>query len=122
MSGKKGMKPYPLEVKLEAVRLFYEEHNTRAAIAELLGIHSPERVKDWVRQYRQEGEGAFYKKRRGRPLGRPPKKKDKDAYIARLEMENELLKKFHTELRKGMLAERNIGSSTDTEKNTPLRR
>jgi hypothetical protein len=34
-------------------------------------------------------------------------------------MENELLKKFHTELRKGMLAERNIGSSIDTEKDTP---
>ena len=33
MSGKKGMKPYPVEVKLEAVRLYYEERKTRAAIA-----------------------------------------------------------------------------------------
>ncbi len=71
-----------------------------------------------MRQYRQEGEVAFKKKRRKGLVGRPPKKENKEAYIARLEMENELLKKFHTELRKGMLAKRNIGSSNDTEKST----
>ena len=119
MSGKKGSRHYSLEVKLEAVRLFYEEGKTQAEITELLGIRDAGRVKKWLHQYRQEGEAAFHKKRREGLVGRPPKKENKDAYIARLEMENELLKKFHTELRKGTLAKRNIGSSTDTEKRTP---
>ncbi|MGD0612640.1 MAG: helix-turn-helix domain-containing protein [Anaerolineales bacterium] len=118
MSGKKGMRHYSLEVKLEAVRMFYEEGKTQPEIAEILGIRNAQRVKIWVRQYRQEGEVAFQKKSRKGLVGRPPKKENKDAYIARLEMENELLKKFHTELRKGMLAKRNIGSSNDTEKST----
>jgi len=118
MAGKKGMKAYPIEMKLEAVRLYYEEGKTRAAIAELLGLPNPERVKDWLQKYRREGEVGFVKKRQKGLVGRPPKKENQEAYIARLEMENELLKKFHTELRKDMLAKRNIGSSNDTEKHT----
>ena len=54
----------------------------------------------------------FLKKRRR--LGRRPKKENTKAYIARLEMEVELLKKFHAELRKDLLAKRNTGSSTNT--------
>jgi len=38
--------------------------------------------------------------------------------IERLRMENALLKKYHTELRKSFLAKRNIGSSITTEKTT----
>ncbi len=38
MSGKKGMKPYPKAVKLEAVRLFYEEGLTRQETVENLGV------------------------------------------------------------------------------------
>lgn len=116
MAGKKGMKHYPLELKVEAIRLFYEEGKTRKEITQALGVRDPERVKKWLRQYRREGEAAFLKKR-GRP-GRPPKKENTEAYIARLEMEVELLKKFRTELRKGLLAKRNTGSSTDTGKST----
>jgi transposase-like protein len=41
MAGKKGMKSYPVELKLEAVRLYYEEGKTRAEITELLGIANP---------------------------------------------------------------------------------
>ncbi len=54
-----------------------------------------------------------------RSLGRLPKKENTAAYIARLEMEVELLKKFHTELRKDLLAKRNTGLSTDTGESTP---
>jgi transposase len=117
MAGKKGMKQYSRELKLEAMRMFYEEGKTRKEITEALGVRDPGRVKIWLRKYRAEGEAAFDKKRGG--PGRPPKKKDPAAYIARLEMENELLKKYHSELRKGMLAKRNIGSSTDTGESTP---
>jgi transposase-like protein len=116
MAGKKGMKHYPLELKLEAMRMFYEEGKTRKEITEALGIYDKDRVMKWLRQYRREGKDAFLKKRRR--LGRRPKKADTKAYIARLEMEVELLKKFHTELRKDLLAKRNTGSSTDTGKST----
>lgn len=116
MPGIKGRKHYSVEVKLEAIRMFYEEGKTRQQITEALGIRDRDRVKKWLRQYRREGETAFLKKPRG--PGRRPKKENAAAYLARLEMENELLKKFHTELRKVSLAKRNIGLSTDTGRNT----
>lgn len=116
MAGKKGMKRYPVELKLEAMRMFFEEGKTRKEITEALGIRDRDGVKKWVRQYRREGEAAFVRK--GKRPGRPRKKENTAAYIARLEMENELLKKYHTELRKDMLAKRNIGLFTDTEGST----
>jgi len=114
MSGKKGMRHYPQEVKLEAVRLFFEEGMTHAEITKALGLRSTGRVKVWTRQYRREGVEAFTK-----PIGRPRKVVESEqAELARLRMENTLLKKYHSELRKEMLAKRNIGLSTNTEKNT----
>jgi transposase-like protein len=113
MSGKKGMKPYPKEVKLEAIHLFYEGGLTRREIEEKLGL-SKGRVKAWLRIYRREGEAGLQKPRRGRP----PKRENTEAYIRRLEMENDLLKKLHAELRRERLAKRNIGSSTKIEKDT----
>ena len=114
MSGKPGMKHYPAEVKLEAVRLFYEEGKTRAEITLALGLQSAGRVETWVRQYRREGASAFSK-----PLGRPRKNPESEqAELARLRMENALLKKFQAELRKVVLAKRNIGSSITIEPST----
>ena len=49
MSGKKGMKAYPVELKLEAMRLYYEEGKTRAEVTKLLGIRDPHAVKEWER-------------------------------------------------------------------------
>jgi len=115
MSGRKGMKHYSLAVKLEAVRMYQEEGKSHQEITELLKIHDPGRVKRWLRAYRQEGAQAFQKEEK---RGRPPKRENTAAYIARLEMENDLLKKFHAELRKLELAKRNIGSSTTKEKDT----
>jgi transposase len=114
MAGKKGMKHYPVEMKLEAVRLFYEEGRSRAEITVALGIQDPDRVKKWLKQYRREGLEAFGKVTRGRP----PKKENTQAHIGCLEMENALLKKLRTELRKLALAERNIGSSITIERTT----
>ena len=95
MSGRKGMVHYRAEVKEEAVCLFLEEGMTYEAIAERLGIRKAARIERWVHGYRQEGELGLHKVK-----GRPRKKEDQAAYIARLEMENALLKKFHEELRK----------------------
>jgi transposase-like protein len=114
MSGKQGMKDYPKEVKLETVRLFFEEGMTRAEITKALGLRSPGRVEVWTRQYLREGVEAFTKR-----IGRPRKVAESQAEeLARLRMENTLLKKYHSELRKELLAKRNIGLSTNTEKNT----
>jgi transposase-like protein len=107
------MKDYPIDVKLEAVRLFYEEGKTHAEITQVLGLHGDKTVEKWVRLYRQEGELAFM-----RPRGRPRKTQNESSRIKELEMENALLKKYHTELRKSLLAKRNIGSSITTEGNT----
>lgn len=111
MSGKKGMKEYPLSVKLQAVRMFLEEGKTKAEIREILGL-SEGRVKIWVKQYRQEGEAGLHK-----PRGRSRKQAESvEEELSRLRMENELLKKFHAELRKDELAKRNIGLFTDTKR------
>lgn len=111
-------KHYPKEVKLEAIRMYYEEGMTQRAITEALGIRDPYRVKKWIKAYRREGLEAFERMKNRVRLGRPPKKANTQTYIARLEMENDLLKKYHTELRKQVLAKRNIGSSTTTDKPT----
>jgi transposase-like protein len=113
MSGKKGMRKYPIELKLEAMRLYYEEGKTRAEVTALLGIGHANAVKEWGQVYRREGISGLKKTK-----GRPRKSETEQAELERLRMENALLKKFHTELRKEALAKRNIGSSTIIEKNT----
>jgi len=114
MSGKKGMKKYPAETKMEAIRLFHEEGKTRAEITRILEVRDPDRVKAWLKQYRREGAEGF-----GKAQGRPHKQaQSEQAELERLRMENALLKKFHTELREVQLAQRNIGRSTTTRKNT----
>ncbi len=116
MTGKKGMKRYKAETKLEAVRMFLEEGKTRAEIARLLELSSGKCVEAWVSQYRHE-ENAFTK-----PIGRPRKQvgepESMEEELKRLRMENDLLKKFHAELRKEQLAKRDIGSSITKEKHT----
>ena len=104
---------YRVEIKQEAVRLVREAHMTYPAVADKLNIRKPDRIKAWVRMYRREGELSFHK-----PIGRPVKTESEEREVKRLRMENALLKKFHTELRKVQLAQRNIGRSTTTRKHT----
>jgi len=117
MSGKKGMKQYPPATKLEAVRMYQEQGKSYKEITKNLHIADPERVRKWMKEYRRNGETAFGRGPQLKRKGRPPK--DQDAYIAQLEMENDLLKKFHAELCKLQLAKRNIGSSTTNEDDIP---
>ena len=109
-------KHYTKEKKLEAVRLF-EIGKTHREITEILGIRDPQRTKKWIRAYREKGVEAFEKIAKLGRRGRRPKKENTQAYIAMLEMEVVLLKKFHTELRELQLAQRNIGQSTTIEQN-----
>ena len=115
MARKKGSKDYPIELKREAIRLFFEEGWPQAEITAHLSIRDPKRVKNWLWQFRKRGEAMFQPGRRGRrPTGQ-----DQTAYIAQLEMENELLKKFHTELRAVLRERRNSGVSKRNEDDTP---
>lgn len=118
MSGKRGMKHYSRELKREAIRLYLEEGKPQAEIIEELEINNVRRVKQWLHKYRQDGEKAFEPKPGERGMGRPPKRENTETYIARLEMENDLLKKFRAELRKLAYAKRNIGLSTTRRKHT----
>jgi transposase len=111
MSGTKGMTHYNLDTKLQAIHLHEEEGLTYAEVATRLGLRKAGRIKIWVRQYRTEGEAGITKK----GSGRPPKGCSEEKRIVQLERENALLKKFHSELRKALLARRNIGSSSTTE-------
>lgn len=109
MAGKKGMKHYPAELKLEAVRLFEQEGYTRAQITAALGIRDPQRIQKWLAQYRAEGARAFSK-----PIGRPRKARGLPEELEQLRMQVALLKKLHSELRGLQLAQRSIGRSTTT--------
>jgi transposase len=100
------------QTKIRAVEMFLQEKKSQKEIADYFGV-AVQRIKDWVWMYRQKGELGFMQKR-----GRPTGKEDMQAEIVRLKMENDLLKKFHTELRKAMLAKRNIGLSITTKKST----
>ncbi|MFM8367847.1 MAG: helix-turn-helix domain-containing protein [Chloroflexota bacterium] len=111
MSGKRGMKHYPVEKKLAAVQLYLEGGKTYREVGEILGVADPQRIEVWVRQYREEGTAGLSKAK-----GRPRKRSESlEEELKRLRMENDLLKKFQSELRKEARAKRNIGSSTTTE-------
>jgi transposase len=113
MSGTKGMRHYRIEVKREAVRLVEEENLSYGEVAKRLEIRKAERIERWVAMYRKEGELSFHKAK-----GRPRKVENEQSELKRLRMENALLKKFHSELREMQLAQRNIGRSNITKKNS----
>jgi len=93
MSGKKGMRLYPAEVKLEAVRMF-QAGKTHGEITQVLRIRDLTRTDKWIRAYREKGEAVFQQSSKKGLVGRPPRKENTQAYIARLEMELALLKKI----------------------------
>lgn len=115
MARKKGSKDYPIDLKLEAIRLWQEEGVPQSEISVKLGIRDPGRVKTWLHIYRNEGEEGLKKPRRGRP------KKDQNSLeerIRKLEMENTLLKALAIELGEELPEGLDIRPSTDTDGNS----
>jgi len=115
MARKKGSKDYPLEIKLEAVRMFEKEGLPYKAITEKLGVRDPKRVKSWMHIYRKEGEKGLKKPRRGRPM------KERDSMeerIKQLEMEVTLLKALAIELGEELPEGLDTRPSTDIEGNS----
>lgn len=96
MSGKKGMKHYPIPLKEQAVRMHIEDGLTTREVTKRLGIVDEQRVKQWCITYRKKGmHGLLYQ-----PKGRPRKSEQlhpKDE-LKRLRMENELLRNFLCEV------------------------
>ena len=115
MGRKKGSRDYPLETKLEAIRLREEEGLPYKEITEKLNIRDPDRVKKWMRAYRREGPRGLKKPRKGRP------KKDTNSLeerIRRLEMENTILKALAHELGEELPEGLDIEPYTDIEGNS----
>ncbi|MFE5321844.1 helix-turn-helix domain-containing protein [Paenibacillus sp. NPDC056579] len=79
---------YPEETKLEAIRLHLVEKWTYRQITEHLAIQDKDRVKKWMRKYREEGEFGLLDQR-----GRRTEYIDKDREHKKLERENAMLKK-----------------------------
>jgi len=115
MARKKGSTDYPLETKLEAIRLWEEEGLPYKEITVRLEIRDPTRVKNWMRLYRKEGQAGLKKPRRGRP------KKDCNSLeerVKQLEMENTLLKALAIELGEELPEGLDIEPYTDIEGNS----
>ncbi|UQZ35889.1 helix-turn-helix domain-containing protein [Paenibacillus sp. PK3_47] len=81
-------KSYTEEVKKEAIRLHVEEKWTYRQITEHLGIQDKDRVKRWMRKYRELGEFGLLDQR-----GRREEYMDQDRYVQKLKRENDMLKK-----------------------------
>lgn len=103
--AKKGQKfeTYSEELKKKAIEMRLMGM-TKAKVAEELGIKDINRLKVWMRKYRQEGEFGLVDHR-----GRRKNYVDQDRYMRRLEMENAVLKKW-LEITKGEVYRRSIES------------
>ncbi|MFC0474607.1 helix-turn-helix domain-containing protein [Robertmurraya beringensis] len=79
---------YSFDLKMEAMKMKQNGY-TNTQITEKLQIKDKDRVKFWWRKFRKDGETAFIDQR-----GRRNEYKDQDLYIKKLEMENDILKKY----------------------------
>jgi transposase len=99
MAGIKGMKSYPQETKLEAVRLLLEEGLPKRTIMKRFGIRSDTQIENWARAYRKDGTAGLVPKQKGRSPKQGPETLEEK--IRRLEMENEILRSFLSEVERG---------------------
>lgn len=110
MAGKKGMRDYSFETKLAVVKARLEDGLTRAEVMEQYGIKNETQVKKWCSKYRLLGEQGLLIKKRGRPRKdemKETKSTEKPLWkkVQRLEMENDLLKKYLEEQRRWLRPE-----------------
>lgn len=112
----KGQKyeTYSEELKQRAIELRLQGM-TKAAVAKELGITNLERLKVWMRKYKQQGEFGLVDTR-----GRRKKYVDQERYVKRLEMENAVLKKWLA-ITKGEVYQSSIGSYKNCGSITPSR-
>ena len=99
MSGKKGMKRYPVSVKEQAVRMHLQDGLTAREITKLLGLKDEQRVNKWCITYRRKGLLGLQYQPKGRPKQIALTETEQVGYeLKRLRMENELLRNFLCEV------------------------
>ncbi|MGF9915078.1 transposase [Paenibacillus ehimensis] len=81
-------KTYSEELKMEAIRLHVEEKWTYRQINEQLWIQDKDRMKRWMRKYREKGEFSLLDQR-----GRRTEYLDQNRYIQQMKRENTMLTK-----------------------------
>lgn len=88
--AKKGQRfeRYSYELKKKAIEMRLQGM-TKQKVAEELGIADIGRLKVWMRKYKEQGDFGLIEKR-----GRRKEYIDKDRYVKRLELENDVLKKW----------------------------
>lgn len=82
---------FSFEFKLDAVRRF-QAGESKVALAKELELSSPELIKKWARQYRNEGEDGLRPKPKGRPKTSPETPQRPETELQRLRRENERLR------------------------------
>ena len=82
---------FSFEFKLDAVRRF-QAGESKVALAKELQLSSPELIKKWARQYRNDGEDGLRPKPKGRPKTAAATAKRPESELQRLRRENERLK------------------------------
>ena len=86
-------KTYSQEFKLEVVRAFLDGEGGYRELALKYGVRNSSQIRDWVNRYLEGGEGALVRHASGRR-----RKDDREETIeercARLELENEILKRM----------------------------
>ena len=118
MAGKKGMRSYPLSIRLAAVKMHLEDGATKKEVLEHFNICNDSQLETWCRRYKEYGEMGLAERKRGRPRKgetRDIKSTEKPLWkmVQRLEMENELLKNYQLELRRWLYPELPTKSSKD---------
>ncbi|QYR19054.1 helix-turn-helix domain-containing protein [Paenibacillus sp. sptzw28] len=89
LKGQK-FKHYPESLKMEAIRLHTVEGWSQRSIAIHLGVQDKDRIKIWVRKYREVGDTAF-KDGRGDPKRTET---EQERELRRLQLEVDVLKKW----------------------------
>ncbi len=105
MGRPRGKQDYDIALRKRAIQMYFEGGKPAWEIREELGIEDKDQVAIWIWKYKKEGPQSLAKQR-----GRPRKQVENEgSYIQRLEMENDLLRNFHIELRRCTAEKRNIG-------------
>jgi transposase len=103
MAGKKGMKRFG-EAIIDEVLLMYEEGKSYRQIAEHFGFENTKIIKNLLWRFNKKQrqlEVGMLPLPKGRPKKVVIEQDYKDARIQQLEMENELLRAFLSEIERG---------------------
>lgn len=86
---------YPIELKMQAVRLVVDENMSLREVAKQLGVRSKTQVLNWVKDYQSGVDIESQALRKGRPKAKFASIEEEMAY---LKAENEYLKKLYPNL------------------------